>query len=77
MRRLIPFMRLAADKSGQTDRGVETGALANVMARPTKRPSPRSIATGALVAGGIAAGGVGYIERASLSAAIIDASASA
>ena len=76
MRRLIPFMRPAADKSGQTDRGVETGAPANVMARPTKRPSLRSIATGALVAGGIAAGGVGYIERASLSAAIIDASAS-
>ena len=76
MRRLIPFMRPATDKSGQTDRGVETGAPVNVMARPTKRPSLRSITTGALVAGGIAAGGVGYIERASLSAAIIDASAS-
>ena len=76
MRRLIPFMRPAANKTDQTDRDAKPGALAGVMARPGKRPSLRSIATGALLAGGIAAAGVGYIERASLSAAIIDASAS-
>ena len=72
MRRLIPFMRPRADKARQAERGAETG----VVARNARRLSFRSITTGSLVLGGLAAGIVGYIERASLSAAIIEASAS-
>ena len=75
MRRLMPFMRRKTDRVDQPDRGSETGALTGVMARPSRRPSLRSIMTGAMILGGLAAGVVLYIERASLSVAIIDASA--
>ncbi|PDH57775.1 MAG: hypothetical protein CNE93_04705 [SAR116 cluster bacterium MED-G06] len=75
MRRLMPFMRPKTDRADQPDRGSETGALTGVMARPSRRPSLRSIMTGAMILGGLAAGVVLYIERASLSVAIIDASA--
>ena len=75
MRRLMPFMRPKTDRADQPDRGSETGALSGVMARPSRRPSLRSIMTGAMILGGLAAGVVLYIERASLSVAIIDASA--
>lgn len=75
MRRLMPFMRPRTDRADQPDRGSETGALTGVMARPSRRPSLRSIMTGAMILGGLAAGVVLYIERASLSVAIIDASA--
>ncbi len=75
MRRLMPFMRPKTDRADQPDRGSETGALTGVMARPSRRPSLRSIMTGAMILGGLAAGVVIYIERASLSVAIIDASA--
>ena len=75
MRRLMPFMRAKTDRADQPDRGSETGALTGVMARPSRRPSLRSIMTGAMILGGLAAGVVLYIERASLSVAIIDASA--
>ena len=75
MRRLMPFMRRKTDRADQPDRGSETGALTGVMARPSRRPSLRSIMTGAMILGGLAAGVVLYIERASLSVAIIDASA--
>ncbi|HCV89306.1 MAG TPA: hypothetical protein DGU02_08950 [Alphaproteobacteria bacterium] len=75
MRRLMPFMRRKTDRVDQPDRGSETGALTGVMARPSRRPSLRSIMTGAMILGGLAAGVVIYIERASLSVAIIDASA--
>ena len=75
MRRLMPFMRPKTDRVDQPDRGSETGALTGVMARPSRRPSLRSIMTGAMILGGLAAGVVLYIERASLSVAIIDASA--
>ena len=71
MRRLMPFTRPKTDRADQPDRGSETG----VMARPSRRPSLRSIMTGAMILGGLAAGVVIYIERASLSVAIIDASA--
>lgn len=75
MRRLMPFMRPKTNRADQPDRGSETGALTGVMARPSRRPSLRSIMTGAMILGGLAAGVVLYIERASLSVAIIDASA--
>ena len=75
MRRLMPFTRPKTDRADQPDRGSETGALTGVMARPSRRPSLRSIMTGAMILGGLAAGVVLYIERASLSVAIIDASA--
>ena len=75
MRRLMPFMRPKTDRVDQPDLGSETGALTGVMARPSRRPSLRSIMTGAMILGGLAAGVVLYIERASLSVAIIDASA--
>ena len=75
MRRLMPFMRPKTDRADQPDRGSETGALTGVMAWPSRRPSLRSIMTGAMILGGLAAGVVLYIERASLSVAIIDASA--
>ena len=75
MRRLMPFMRPKTNRADQPDRGSETGALSGVMARPSRRPSLRSIMTGAMILGGLAAGVVIYIERASLSVAIIDASA--
>ena len=75
MRRLMPFMRPKTNRADQPDRGSETGALTGVMARPSRRPSLRSIITGAMILGGLAAGVVIYIERASLSVAIIDASA--
>ena len=75
MRRLMPFTRPKTDRADQPDRGSETGALTGVMARPSRRPSLRSIMTGAMILGGLAAGVVIYIERASLSVAIIDASA--
>ncbi len=75
MRRLMPFMRPKTNRADQPDRGSETGALSGVMARPSRRPSLRSIMTGAMILGGLAAGVVLYIERASLSVAIIDASA--
>lgn len=75
MRRLMPFMRPKTNRADQPDRGSETGALTGVMARPSRRPSLRSIMTGAMILGGLAAGVVIYIERASLSVAIIDASA--
>ena len=71
MRRLIPFMRPGADKARRAERATEPG----VVARPAGRPSLRSITTGMLVAGGCAAGAFGYVERASLSAALVDASA--
>tara|TARA_E500000178_G_C17029465_1_gene759804 strand:+ start:910 stop:1752 length:843 start_codon:yes stop_codon:yes gene_type:complete len=71
----MPFMRRKTDRVDQPDRGSETGALTGVMARPSRRPSLRSIMTGAMILGGLAAGVVIYIERASLSVAIIDASA--
>jgi cell division protein FtsQ len=74
MRRLMPFTRPKTDRADQPDRGSETGALTSVMARPSRRPSLRSIMTGAMILGGLAAGVVLYIERASLSVAIIDAS---
>lgn len=75
MRRLMPFMRPKTDRADQPDRGSEKGTLSGVMARPSRRPSLRSIMTGAMILGGLAAGVVIYIERASLSVAIIDASA--
>ena len=75
MRRLMPFMRPKTNRADQPDRGSETGALSGVMAQPSRRPSLRSIMTGAMILGGLAAGVVLYIERASLSVAIIDASA--
>lgn len=75
MRRLMPFMRPKTNRADQPDRGSETGALTGVMARPSRRPSLRSIMKGAMILGGLAAGVVIYIERASLSVAIIDASA--
>tara|TARA_X000000950_G_scaffold122092_1_gene153144 strand:- start:563 stop:1405 length:843 start_codon:yes stop_codon:yes gene_type:complete len=71
----MPFMRPKTNRADQPDRGSETGALSGVMARPSRRPSLRSIMTGAMILGGLAAGVVLYIERASLSVAIIDASA--
>lgn len=77
MRRLIPFMRPAATKASLTERGAEAGPLTGVGKPRSRRPSLRSIATGALVLGGLAAGIVGYVERTSLSLAIIDASAGA
>ena len=75
MRRLMPFMRPKTNRADQPDRGSETGALTGVMARPSRRPSLRSIMKGAMILGGLAAGVVIYIESASLSVAIIDASA--
>ena len=76
MRRLMPFMRPGATKAGQPERGTDAGVLTGVMARPSRRPSLRSITTGAMILGGLAAGIVGYIERDSLSVAVIEASAS-
>jgi len=77
MRRLIPFMRLAGDRAGQQDRGAEGGALTGVVKPSSRRPSLRSIVTGALVLAAGSAGFVGYVERDTLSVAIITASAEA
>ena len=77
MRRLMPFMRPAAGTSHPLQRGTETGAATGVMTPASRRPAWRRILAGALVLGGVAGCIVGYVERDSLSVAIIKASADA
>jgi len=72
MRRLIPFMRPAADAERASDRKGETGVL-----RPSRRSRLRIVLAGAGTAGLLATGIFAYAEREALSLGFISASADA
>ena len=72
MRRLIPFMRPAADTERAPDRKGETGVL-----KPARRSRLRIILAGAGTAGLLATGIFAYVERQALSLGFVSASADA